>query len=96
MEAEEKKEDEIVEEIEETSDDESEESLIDKTNKAAERLENANKKAEDLVKRQERIIAEQRLHGKGVAGQPKKKETEDEKWAREAKERYAGTGIDPT
>ena len=25
-----------------------------------------------------------------------KKETEDEKWAKDAKERYAGTGMDPT
>jgi hypothetical protein len=36
------------------------------------------------------------VNGKSLAGQVIKAETADEKWAREAKERYKGTGLDPT
>lgn len=48
------------------------------------------------IKEYKEMIAEEILRGRGLAGQGNKKETEDEKWAREAKVRYEGTGIDPT
>ena len=47
--------------------------------------------------RQENLEAVRRISGRSEAGsQPPADETSDEKWAREAKERYAGTGNDPT
>ncbi len=71
--------------------------LIESTNAAAERLEAANKKQEELLERQELMQAQARLSGKALAGTPPEpEETEDEKWKREAKLRYAGTGMDPT
>jgi len=59
------------------------------------KIEN-DRREEILV--QETLLQEQaRLSGRALAGsQPAPKETDDEKWAREAKTRYAGTGIDPT
>jgi hypothetical protein len=48
-------------------------------------------------KRIEKATAEMLVNGRSYAGQaPPKEETADEKWAREAKLRYAGTGMDPT
>jgi len=44
----------------------------------------------------ETAAAEMLVNGRSLAGQVKKAETENEKWAREAKARYAGTGLDPT
>jgi hypothetical protein len=44
----------------------------------------------------EKATADSLINGKSQAGQIPKKETEDEKWEREAKLRYAGTGLDPT
>jgi hypothetical protein len=44
----------------------------------------------------EKAAAEMLVNGKSLAGQVIKAETADEKWAREAKERYKGTGLDPT
>ena len=69
-----------------------------------ERVEAANLKAEEILKKQqeetrknEEAVAKLVLGGRSYAGQaPAPVETEDEKWAREAKLRYAGTGLDPT
>jgi hypothetical protein len=48
-------------------------------------------------KRIEKATAEMLVNGRSYAGQPQpKEETAEEKWAREAKIRYAGTGMDPT
>ena len=47
-------------------------------------------------KMMEKVAASMMLEGRGFAGQINKPETEEEKWAREAKIRYAGTGMDPT
>ena len=60
-----------------------------------------NKKLLDEIKseriRIEKATAEMLINGRSYAGQaPPKPETADEKWAREAKIRYAGTGLDPT
>jgi hypothetical protein len=61
----------------------------DSANAAAERMEKAT---EELNAAE----ARRRLGGTAEAGQTPKKQTEDEKWAEGAKERYAGTGMDPT
>lgn len=51
----------------------------------------------DERKKIEKATAEMLINGRSYAGQqPKPPETADEKWAREAKVRYAGTGMDPT
>jgi len=47
-------------------------------------------------KRIEKATAEMLVNGRSYAGQAPKVETADEKWKREAKERYKGTGLDPT
>lgn len=71
--------------------------LIDDTNLAAKRTEEATKALKDQLDRQEELFVQNRLSGRAEGGsQPIPKETEDEKWAREAKIRYAGTGMDPT
>ena len=50
-----------------------------------------------LLEKNEKVMADAAISGKGFAGQgAPKQESEDEKWAKEAKERYAGTGMDPT
>jgi len=63
-------------------------------------IEEAKEVLELMKKERERIekaTSEMLISGRSYAGQPQfKEETADEKWAREAKERYAGTGMDPT
>ena len=63
----------------------------------AQKLENDRKvelldREEKLMERKEALAA---LGGGSEAGQQKVVETEDEKWAKDAKERYAGTGMSP-
>ena len=71
--------------------------LIDDANLAAKRMEEANKEKKELLDREEELMSQARLSGKSLAGQAAPpEETEDAKWAREAKERYEGTGMDPT
>lgn len=54
-------------------------------------------KIQKLLEKHEKILADVAVTGKGFAGQaPTAPKTDDEKWAEEAKERYAGTGMDPT
>jgi len=69
--------------------------LISNANAAADRIEAANRVMDALLKKQELLLAEERLQGRAYAGSGVE-ETEDEKWAREAKLRYKGTGMDPT
>ena len=72
-------------------------SAIEVAEKLADRIDAGNKKAEEILVRQEELHAQQMLGGHSQAGQaPPPKETEDEKWAKDAKERYEGTGMDPT
>lgn len=72
-------------------------SAIQVAEKLAERIDAGNKKAEEILVRQEKLAALNMLGGSSNAGQaPPPKKTEDEKWAEGAKERYAGTGMDPT
>ena len=70
--------------------------IIERAREEREKLEAANKKKEELLDREEAIAVKKELGGRSEAGQTAKKETEDEKWAKDAKERYAGTGMDPT
>lgn len=70
--------------------------LIDIANAAAERMEKANEETARLVARQEELEQRRALGGRSEAGNAPKQKTDDEKWAEEAKERYAGTGLDPT
>jgi len=60
--------------------------LIDSADKAAERLENANKKTEELLNKQEALIAKQALGGFSEAGgkAPVKEEISDEDYANAA------------
>jgi len=70
--------------------------LIDKQDASTERLEKANAekaKLQAIDDDRDRRIAE---GGTTEAGVTPHKETEDEKWKREAKVRYEGTGMDPT
>ena len=63
---------------------------LDKSIKAS------NIEMKKLLERNEKTLADSLISGKGFAGQPAPKtETEDEKWAKEAKLRYAGTGMSP-
>jgi len=66
----------------------------------AKELFEQNKKLLDQIseerKKIEKATAEIKISGRSFAGQVKKEETTDEKWVREAKERYKGTGLDPT
>lgn len=70
--------------------------IIERAREEREKLETANKKKEELLDREERIMAKRALGGETEAGQVPVKKTEDEKWAEDAKERYEGTGLDPT
>lgn len=70
--------------------------LIDIANAAAERMEKANEETARLQAVQAERDQRRALGGRAEAGQTPKVETEDEKWAKDAKERYEGTGMDPT
>jgi hypothetical protein len=62
-------------------------------------LKENSKLLEEMKKERMRIekaTAEMLINGRSYAGQTQKVETEEEKWKREAKIRYAGTGLDPT
>ena len=71
--------------------------LIDDTNLAAKRVENATKAQKEENDRTEILMSQARLSGRSLAGGEKpNEESEDEKWAKDAKDRYEGTGMDPT
>lgn len=61
-------------------------SLIENAQKAAERLEQANRKMEDLIKSVEAMKVEAMLSGKSQQSTPIEKETADQRIEREAKE----------
>lgn len=73
-------------------------SMLERYEKTAKRMEEATERYNSLVKEQAEIATRIMLGGNSEAGRPNpqpKKETEEEKWAREAEERYAGTGLSP-
>lgn len=85
---EEKKEEKKVEEPETNN----EVDVVEKANQAADRLEEATKKAKEVLAKQEQIKATEILDGTTDAGQ--KEETEEEKEIKEAKKLLEGTGFD--
>ena len=81
-----------TQEIQETSEGESKEtsaSVLEETKQTLKELREENDRMEEL-------ISNKMLGGRSEAGEKPKKKTEAEKWAEEAKERYAGSGLDPT
>ena len=65
--------------------------IIDRSNEASERMERANKRKDELITREEKLQVQKQLGGGsegGTAPVRKKVETPDEKYNREAKERY--------
>jgi len=70
--------------------------VIKSAKETAERIEKANAEHERLIAEEKELMAERALSGKAGISAPEKPETEDEKWKREAKKRYEGTGMDPT
>ena len=61
--------------------------LIDGANAAAKRLEEANKKKEELLNREQEFAAKQQLAGRANAGQAVVEKTKDEKDQEEADRR---------
>jgi formate-dependent nitrite reductase cytochrome c552 subunit len=90
MEEIEKKIDEVVEALIETN-------PVDEAKKVLEETKNILEETRKERIRIEKATAEMLVNGRSYAGQSQPKaETADEKWEREAKLRYAGTGMDPT
>lgn len=71
-------------------------SMIGNAYDAAEKIRIENERMEKNIKELKEIKSIELLSGKTNTGEVHKEETVDEKWAREAKIRYAGTGMDPT
>ena len=70
-------------------------SIVD-ANKAAERIEKATEALKVQNDRIENAEVRKSLGGDTEAGASTVEKTADEKWAEDAKGRYAGTGMDPT
>lgn len=92
-EEEEKKEDETVEEKEAGND--AGDNLVMKAEIAAKRLEDANKKAEELAEERAKEKVESALGGTSEAGIHRKELTEEEKLDKEARDILKGTGLSP-
>ena len=71
-----------------------EESLIEQAEKAAQRLEHANKVNEELVKRQEAIEARRLLGGQSAAGQTEPELSKEDKDKMDMKNYFKGTAIE--
>ena len=77
--------------------DQQEPTLYEKTEAIVTRQEKANEESRKILEEQKELHAKQMLGGHSKGGQEAPKEkTENEKWAEKAKERYAGSGMDPT
>lgn len=61
-----------------------------------EKLKAENDLMEGELLRREQLRAQAVIAGKSQGAVPIQPETADEKWRREAKTRYKGTGLDPT
>jgi len=70
--------------------------VIERARQENERMEKATEAQRIENDRAEAIMAKRALGGTSEAGQEPVKKSDDEKWAEGAKERYAGTGMDPT
>ena len=72
-------------------------SIVDEAKKVRDEIKGENDRREEILKKEQKLRSEELLGGTGggrVAPSPE--ETEDEKWAKDAKIRYEGTGMDPT
>ena len=69
--------------------------LIDDADKAAERLEKANKEFSELLKRQEQLAAREKLGGRTSAGFTPVVESEEEKNKKRITEILKPTGFNP-
>ena len=69
---------------------------IEDQEKATAEMKAENDRREEVVRKEKAIQEDRERDGRSNAGAKEKKETPDEKWAKDAKERYAGTGLDPT
>ena len=83
-------------ENQESTPDNSGEGFQSETNKKVEELNADTERINKAIAENENAKARQRLGGVAEAGQTAKVESEDEKWAKGAKERYEGTGMNPT
>jgi len=72
------------------------EEKISDTIELKEKLKEENSLLEAEIERQEILKGKLAIAGRSVLIPPAVPETPDEKWAREAKIRYKGTGMDPT
>lgn len=73
------------------------ENMLEEAKLYAQQLKDEREKIEAIRNEMREIEAKRILGGRTYAGQAEQPvETLDEKWAREAKIRYAGTGMDPT
>jgi len=70
--------------------------IIERAREEREKMEKATEAQKIENDRTEQIMAKRALGGDSEAGQTPKVESEDEKWAKDAKIRYEGTGMDPT
>ena len=68
--------------------------INEETAKLNEETAKLNAERTKIIEREEKLHAEKMVGGRGEVTQ--KEETDDQKWAKEAKERYDGTGLDPT
>lgn len=71
-----------------------EQSLIEQAEKAAQRLEHANKVMEELVKRQEAIEARRLLGGQSEAGNKEPELSKEEKDKMDMKNYFKGTALE--
>ena len=71
-----------------------EESLIEQAEKAAQRLEHANKVMEELVKRQESIEARRLLGGKSEAGKEEPQVSKADKDKMDMKNYFKGSALE--
>lgn len=71
-----------------------EQSLIEQAEKAAQRLEHANKVMEELVKRQEAIEARRLLGGQSEAGHKEPEISQEEKDKMDMRNYFKGTAIE--
>ena len=70
--------------------------LIETSRAERKRMEEAREKQKEENDRTEQLRADQAMSGRAEAGGESKEKTENEKWAEGAKERYEGTGMNPT
>ena len=70
--------------------------VLEETKKATEELKKQNEEKREIMKAEKEIADKKALGGQTEAGIAPVEKSEDEKWAKGAKERYEGTGLNPT